>query len=69
MKVLFGMNSIMSMNNLPSIEHYCSTDNYMAKQGLRDDMTKSRFKEILCNIHFSDMIQLNPMIKVIKLNF
>ena len=69
MKVLLEMNSIMSMNNLPSIEHYCSTDNYIAKQGLRDDMTKPRFKEILCNIHFSDMIQLTPMIKVIKLNF
>ena len=54
MKALLGMNSIMSINKLPSIEHYWSTENYIGNQEIRDVMTKSRFKEILCNIHFSD---------------
>ena len=47
------MNS-MSINKLPLIEHYWSTDICIGNQGLRDVMTKSRFKEILRNIHFSD---------------
>ena len=44
----------MSINKLPSVEHYWSTDNCIGNQGLRNVMTKPRFKEILCNIHFSD---------------
>ena len=54
MKAFLGMNSIMSFNKLPLIEHCWSTDNYIGNQGLGDVMTKSRFKEILHNIHFSD---------------
>ena len=53
MKSFLGMNS-MSINKLPLIEHYWSTDKCIGNQGLRDVMTKSRFKEILRNIHFSD---------------
>ena len=48
------MNSIMSINKLFLIEHYWSTDRYVGNQGLRDLMIKSRFKEIFCNIRFSD---------------
>ena len=51
MKVFLGMNSIMSINKL---EHYWSTKKYIGNQGLRNFMTKSRFKEILCKIHSSD---------------
>ena len=54
MKAFLGINSIMSINKLPSIEHYWSTKKYIGNQGLRDVMTKSRFKEILHLIHFSD---------------
>ena len=54
MKTFLGMNSIMSINKFPSIEHYWSTGKYIGNQGLRDVMTKSRFKEILHKIHFSD---------------
>ena len=54
MKAFLGMNSIMSINKLPSIEHCWSTKKYIGNQGLRDVMTKSRFKEILRKIHFSD---------------
>ena len=50
MKAFLRMNRIMTINKLPSIEHYWSTDN----QGLRDVMNKSRFKlEILHKINFS----------------
>ena len=53
MKSFLGMNS-MSINKLPLIECYWSPDKCIGNQGLRDFMTKSRFKEILRNIHFSD---------------
>ena len=35
-------------------KYYWSSDKYIANQELRDAMIKSRFKEILHNIHFSD---------------
>ena len=54
MKTFLGMNSIMSINKLPSIEHYRSSGKHIGNQGLRDVMTKSRFKKILLKIHFSD---------------
>ena len=40
MKAFLGMNSVMSINKLPSIEQCWSTDNYIGNQGLRDVMTK-----------------------------
>ena len=43
-----------SINRLPSIEHYWSTDQCIGNQGLRDVMTETIFKEILHNIYFSD---------------
>ena len=66
MKASFEMNSIMSINKLPSIEHYWSTEKYNGNQGLRNVMTKSRFKEILCNIPSLIVIQLTPTTKVIS---
>ena len=54
MKAFLGMNSIMSINKLPTMEQYWSTDRFIGNQALRDVMTKSRFKEILQNIHFSN---------------
>ena len=53
MKAFLGMNRIISINKLPSIEHYWSTENYIVDQGLRDVMNISIFEEILRNIHFS----------------
>ena len=53
-KAFLGMNSIISINKLPSIEHYWSTKKYIGNQGLRNVMIKSRFKEILRKIHFPD---------------
>ena len=53
-KAFLGMNSIMSINKLPTIEHYWSTDRFIGNQALRDVMTKSRFKQTLQNIHFSN---------------
>ena len=52
MKAFLGMNSIMSINKLPTMEHYWSTDRFIGNQALRDVMTKSRLKKILQNIHF-----------------
>ena len=66
MKASFEMNSIMSINKLRSIEHYWSTEKYNGNQGLRNVMTKSRFKEILSNIPSLIVIQLTPTTKVIS---
>ena len=63
MKAFLERNSIVSINKLPSIEHYLSTDKYIGNQGLRDVMTKSKFKEILCNISFSDNGTADPNTK------
>ena len=54
MKSFLGINNIMSINKLFSIELFWCADNYIGNQGIRDVITKSRFKEILHNIHFSD---------------
>ena len=54
MKAFLQINSIMSINKLPSIKHYWSTDKYIDNQGYRDVIIKLRFEEILHNIQFSD---------------
>ena len=54
MKAFLEINSIMSIDKLPSIKHYWSTDKYIDNQGQRDVIIKSRFEEILHNIQFSD---------------
>ena len=65
MKAFLCMNSI---NKFPSIERYWSTDKYISDQGLGNAMTKSRFKEILRNIHFPDNVRVTPTIKVVNLD-
>ena len=49
-----GMNSMIRISKLPLIKHYSSTEKNIGNQGLRDVMTKSRFKEIFRKIRFSD---------------
>ena len=52
MKTFLGMNYIMGVNKLPTIHHYCESDDYVGNEGIRSLMTRERFKEILQNIHF-----------------
>ena len=54
MKAFLGMNYIMGVNNLPTIHHYWESDNNVGNEGIRNVMTRERFKEILQNIHFAD---------------
>ena len=54
MMAFLGVNFIMAINKLPSIEDYWSTDQYIGNQNIQKVMTRTRFQTILQNMHFSD---------------
>ena len=45
-KAFLGINFVMSINKLPTIHHYWETDTYIGNTGIRDIMTRGRFKDI-----------------------
>lgn len=49
-----GINYIMSINKLPSLEDYWSTDRCIGNEKIRNVMTRTRFQLILQNLHFND---------------
>ena len=54
MKAFLGMNYIIGVNKLPTIHHYWESDDYVGNEGIRNIMTRQRFKEIPQNIHFAN---------------
>ena len=56
----------MSINKLPTIKGYWEGGQFIGNDGIRNVMTRSRFKDILRNLHFSDNIKEKKVIKVIK---
>jgi hypothetical protein len=46
----------MGMVSLPSLASYWSTDDFFGNTGIKKVMTKNRFEEITCFIHFNDSI-------------
>ena len=54
MKAFLGMNYIIGVNKLPTIHHYWEYDDYVGNEGIRNIMTRQRFKEIPQNIHFAN---------------
>ena len=54
MKAFLSMNYIMGVNKLPTIHRYWESDDYVGNEGIRNVMTRERFKESLQNIHFVD---------------
>ena len=54
MKAFLGMNYIMGVNKFPTIHHYWESGDYVGNEGIRNVMTRERFKEILQNIQFAD---------------
>ena len=53
MRVFLGINPVMSINKLPTIISYWECGQYVGNKGIRNVMSRSRFEEILQNLHFS----------------
>ena len=54
MRAFFEMKILMSLNNPTSIDYYWPINNFISNQGVKNGMTKPRFKEMLRNIKLSD---------------
>ena len=54
MRAFLGINHVMSINKLPTIKSYWKCEQYVGNEAIRNVMSRSRFKEILQNLHFFD---------------
>ena len=54
MKAFLGINFIMDINKLPSLEDYLSTDKCIGNEKIQNVMTRARFQFILHYLHFSN---------------
>ena len=54
MKALLGINFIVGINKLPSLEDYWSTDKCIGNENIENVMTRTRLQSILQNLHFSN---------------
>ena len=54
MRAFLGINYVMSINKLPTIKSYWECGQYVGNEGIRNIMSRSRFEDILQNLHFSD---------------
>ena len=55
-----GINILMGINRLPAIKDYWSLEEGLGNPLIQKAMTRSRFFEILQNMHFSDNLQNLP---------
>ena len=53
-KAFLGINFIMGMNQLSSLEDYWSTDKCIGNEKIQNVKTRTRFQSILQNLHFSN---------------
>ena len=54
LKAFIGINIIMGIVRLPNYALYWSNDEFFGNQGIKRVMTKNRFEELSCYLHFSD---------------
>ena len=54
MKAFLGINFIMGINKLQSLEDCWSTDKCIGNEKIQNVMTRTRFQSILKNLHFSN---------------
>ena len=54
LKAFTGINIIMGIVRLPNYALYWSNDEFFGNQGIKRVMTKNRFEELSCYLHFSD---------------
>ena len=52
MKAFLGINFIMGINKLPSLEDYWSTDKCIGNGKIQNLITRTRFQSVLQNLHF-----------------
>ena len=53
-RAFLGVNFMMAICKLPNIECYWHADEYIGNEGIRNVLTRTRFLEILQNLHFAD---------------
>ena len=54
MRAFLGINYIVSINKTPTIQSYWECGQFLGNDGIRNVMDRSRFEDILQNLHFSD---------------
>lgn len=54
LKAFIGINVIMGIMRLPNYALFWSTDDFFGNKGIKRTMTKNRFEELSCYLHFSD---------------
>ena len=54
MKAFLGINYFMTINKLPTIKSYWECGEYVGNPGIRNVMARTRFEQILRNLHFAD---------------
>ena len=52
MKAFLGIDFIMGINKLPSLEDYWSTDKCIGNGKIQNLITRTRFQSVLQNLHF-----------------
>ena len=53
-RAFLGVNFMMAICKLPNIKCYWHADEYIGNEGIRNVLTRTRFLEILQNLHFAD---------------
>ena len=66
MMTFLGMNYIVSINQLPTVQSYWVCGQFMGNEGIRNTMTKQRFKEILRNLYFSVNVKSDDKVLMIR---
>ena len=54
MKTFLGNNYFITINKLPTIKSYWECGQYVGNEGIRNFMSRTRFEQILRNLHFAD---------------
>ena len=54
MKTFLETNYFITINKLPTIKSYCECGQYVGNKGIRNFMSRTRFEQILRNLHFAD---------------
>ena len=54
MKAFLGINYFITINKLPTIKSYWECGQYVSNEGIRNVMSRTRFEQILRNVHSAD---------------
>ena len=66
MRAFLGINFIMTINKLPTIKSYWQCNQFLGNEGIRSVISRTRFEEILRNLHFADNNQDDKTDKAYK---